>query len=375
MMYAGPCTVAQDCVRSGLSGEGRVSRKQWLVVVVLGLGVLCVFFCAGSYLGIYLTGGSPGLITFAVQPVPTAAEIPSPTAAVATLLSPTATKEPPPSPTPKAEPPTPTNTRVIPLLTPWALLTVIPQEPFVPDQWEPDDAPGEASAIEIGAVQRHDLHVEGDRDWVYFQAEAGRAYVIETSSLEHEMDTVVYLFDEEGNELASDDDGGDEFLASRLWWVAWEDSGLLVVIRGFANTEAGPGTGYDISLRSAEGFEIDPYEPDDSPAQASPIEVGETQSHNRHVSGDEDWLSFEVQQGITYTVQTLNLGAQADTVIYLYDERGAELVFDDDGGYEPWASRLEWMAHEPGILYVKIVEWIQTSSGPATRYDVVLTAP
>ena len=356
-------------------GEGRVSRKQWLVVVVLGLGVLCVFFCAGSYLGIYLTGGLPDLITFAVQPISTAAEVPSPSAPVATLLSPTATKEPPPSPTPKAEPPTPTNTRVIPLLTPWALLAATPQEPFVPDEWAPDDTPADASAIEIGAVQRHDLHVEGDRDWVFFQAEAGRAYVIETSNLGHEMDTVVYLFDEEGNELASDDDGGDEFLASRLWWVAGEDAGLWVMIRGFAETEAGPGTSYDVTVRRAEGFEIDPYEPDDSPAQASPIEVGETQSHNRHVAGDEDWLFFEVQQGITYTVQTLNLGEQADTVIYLYDEGGAELVFDDDGGYEPWASRLEWMAQGGGILYVKIVDWIQTSSGPRTGYDVTLTAP
>jgi len=373
MMYAGPCTVAQDCVRSSLSGEGRVSRKQWLVVVVLG--VLCVFFCAGSYVGIYLAGGLPDLIALAVQPIPTAAEVPSPTASVATLLSPTATKASPSSPTPKAEPPTPTNTRVIPLLTPWALLTAIPQEPFVPDEWEPDDTPAEASPIEVRAVQRHNLHLEGDRDWLYFQAEAGRAYVIETSNLGHEMDTVVYLFDEEGNELASDDDGGDEFLASRLWWVARDDGGLLVMIRGFANTEAGPGTGYDVSVRSAEGFEIDPYEPDDSPAQASPIGVGETQSHNRHVAGDEDWIFFEVQQGITYTVQTLNLGEQADTVIHLYDEQGAELTFDDDGGSEPWASRLQWTALEDGILYVKVVDWIQTASGPHTGYDVILTAP
>ncbi len=346
-----------------------MSRKQWLVVVVLGLAVLCVFFCAGSYLGIYLTEGFPDLIAPAVQPVPTAAETPSPTGSVEKLLSPTATKVPPPSPTPKAEPPTPTNTRVIPLLT------AIPPEPSVPDEWEPDDTAAEASPIEVGEVQRHNLHVEGDRDWVYFQAEAGRAYVIETSSLGHEMDTVVYLFDEEGNELASDDDGGDEFLASRLWWVAREGGGLSVMVRGFAETEAGPGTSYDVTVRSADGFEIDPYEPDDSLAQASPIEVGETQGHNRHTAGDEDWISFEAQPGITYTVQTLNLGEQADTVMYLYDERGAELVFDDDGGYEPWASRLEWMVQERGMLYVKVVDWVQTSSGPHSGYDVILTAP
>jgi hypothetical protein len=258
---------------------------------------------------------------------------------------------------------------VIPLLTP------IPQEPVVPDEWEPDDTAAQASPIQVGQVQRHNMHVAGDRDWLALQADADQAYVIETSNLGPTMDTVLHLFDEEGNELAHDDDGGDDFLASRLWWVAREGGSLSIMIRGFAETEAGPGTSYDVTVRWADGFEIDQYEPDDAPQQASRIEVGETQSHNRHVSGDEDWISFEVQQGITHTVQTFNLGAHADTVIYLCDEAGAELVFDDDGGDEPWASRLEWMPHRSGILYIKVVDWIQTSAGPDTRYDVMVTAP
>jgi hypothetical protein len=351
-----------------------MTRKRWLLVVGLGVAVVCVFFCAGSYLGLYLGEDLPDLTMVPSRPAETTAEFFAPTAVETRLPAGTATRAPLPSSTPQPEPPRPTNTSVIPLTTPSAHPTAIPQEPFVADEWEPDDSLTEAGLIKIGETQRHNLHGTGDRDWLYFQAEAGRAYVLETSELGPEMDTVIHLYDELGNELASDDDGAGEFLASQLWWVAHEGGALYVMVRGFADTEGGPGTAYEVSLRSAEGFDMDQFEPDDSPAEATRISIGDTQSHNWHVSGDEDWVSFEVQQGITIVVQTLNLGVEADTVIYLYDGQGNELAFDDDGGDEAWASRLEWTASHNGISYVKVVGWMQTSSGPGTRYDLALSA-
>ena len=351
-----------------------MSRKQWLMIVVLGPLAVGVLFCAGSYLGIYLAGGTPESTTLSARATPSLEEVASPTAteevASSTLGTPMATA---PSPTAKREPPTPTSTRVVSPVTPPPVLTAAPQEQFAPDEWEPDGTADEANPIEVGGVQRHNLHVGGDSDWLYFESQAGRTYVVETSELGREVDTVIHLYDGQGNELASGDDGGDEFLASRLWWVARDDGPLYVVVRGFAESEAGRGTEYSVSLRLAQGFAIDEYEPDDSRARASLSAVGETQSHNRHVAGDEDWISFEVQQGITYVVQTLNLGVDADTVIYLYDVQGNELAFDDDGGEEAWASRLEWMPLESGILYVKVEDWLQGSSGPGTRYEVTIS--
>jgi ribosomal protein S11 len=357
---------AAACDRSPLSPspEEQVSRNRWVMIVVLGLLVVGVFFSAGSCLGLYLAGGIPWSTVDVASPTP-AEQAASPTSG-----SPMATA---PSPTAKREPPLPTSTPMVPPVTPPAAATVAPLEPFSPDEWEPDGTPEEASPIEVGGAQRHNLHVGGDSDWLYFEAQAGRTYVVETAELGREVDTVICLYDAQGNELACDDDGGDGFLASRLWWLAADDGSLYVMVRGFADTEEGRGTEYSVSFRMAEGFETDEYEPDDSRAQASLITVGETQTHNRHVAGDEDWISFEVQQGITYVVQTLNLGVEADTVIYLYDAQGNELAFDDDGGEEAWASRLEWMPLESGIRYVKIEDWIQGSSGPETRYEVTLS--
>jgi hypothetical protein len=350
-----------------------VSRKRWVVIVVLGLLALVVMFCAGSFLGLYLTGAMPASTTSSAGVTSATAERGSPAVseeAPPTQAPPTAEE---PSATAKPELPTPTSTRAASGVTPPAVPTAEPHEPFAPDEWEPDGSAEQARPLEVGAAQRHNLHVGDDSDWLYFEARAGQTYVVETSELGRKVDTVIYLFDGQGNQLAFDDDGADEFLASRLWWTAREDGSLYVMVRGLGDTEAGRGTEYTVSLGMADGFEVDEYEPDDSRAQASLIAVGETQRHNRHTASDEDWISFEVQPGVTYVVQTLNLGVDADTVIYLFDSQGNELALDDDGSEEAQASRLEWTPQEGGTLYVRVEDWLQNSSGPGTQYEVALS--
>ena len=352
-----------------------MSRRQWVVTVVLALAAVCVFFCAGSYLGLYLTGGAPDLSPVLARPAAPWEESPSPTFVEEVSATATATRTPAPTPTVRAETPTPGSTLAGPPTIPSGHPTAIPGEPAVPDEWEPDDTPEDASPIEMGGVQGHNLHVTGDQDWVYFEAEEGGSYVIETSNLGREIDTVVSLYDSTGNELALDDDGGEEFGSSRLFWVAEEGGRLYVVVRGLADTEEGLGTRYQVSVRLAEGFRMDEYEPDDSPAEARGIEVGETQRHNRHVSGDEDWLSFRAESGSTYVIETSRLGDRADTVVYLYDAQGSELALDDDGGDEDRASRLRWTAPDGGLFFVKVGNWLPTWAGPGTGYDLTLRAP
>ncbi len=363
-----PSPKADGCRAEGPRGSA-MSRTQWALIAILGVAVACVFFWFGSYLVLYLTETLPSLRSAAPTHTEVPTVIPLPTATEA--ASPTPTSIPPsPSATATPEPPPPTYTRVVPLSTPLLPPTITPREPVAPDSWEPDDARVDARPIGLGESQAHNLHVEGDRDWLVFEAEEGRAYVIETSNLGGEVDTVVELYDEQGNELASDDDGGDEFLASRLWWVATEGGSMYVKIRSFSEGEGGPGTAYDVSLRLAERFRIDPYEPDGTRARATPIEVRERQTHNRHVAGDRDWMYFEGQVGVTYVIETFNLGPDADTVIYLFDAAGNELAWDDDGGDELWASRLEWTAPEDGTFYILVEDWFEASAGPGTRYDI-----
>ena len=375
MVHGRRWSLSGDRFQLQVTLEEQVSRKQWVVTVVLGLAAVCVFFCAGSYLGLYLTGGAPGLSPVLARPTAPRAEAPSPTVAGELSATPELTKTPTPSPTARAECPTPGSTLAVPPTIPSGHPTAIPEEPVVPDEWEPDDTPEDASPIEMGGVQAHNLHVTGDHDWLYFEGEPGGSYVIETSNLGREIDTVVSLYDSTGNELALDDDGGEEFGSSRLFWVAEEGGRLYVMVRGLADTEGGWGTDYEVSLRVAEGFRMDEYEPDDSSAQATRIEVEETQRHNRHVSGDEDWISFQAEAGSTYVIETSRLGDRADTVAYLYDAQGNELALDDDGGDEARASRLRWTAPDSGLFFVKVGNWLPTWAGLGTGYDLTLRPP
>jgi hypothetical protein len=270
------------------------------------------------------------------------------------------------------EPPTTTSTSVASVSTyaPLPGPTLVPPETVEPDDWEPDDSWAAASPIGVGDIQSHNLHLRGDHDWVYMETEEGSTYVVETTNLGGGIDTAIYLYDQEGNMLLSDDDGGGELWASRFQWTATEEGRLYVMIRDLGDNDAGPRTSYDVSLSLGEAFEMDEYEPDDSLAGANRIAVGETQTHNLHVEGDRDWVYFEALAGTTYAISTSDLGSDVDTIIFLYDGQSNELASDDDIGGEFLASRLEWTADNDGALYVMTRDLWGAYSGPGTEYDV-----
>jgi hypothetical protein len=119
----------------------------------------------------------------------------------------------------------------------------------------------------------------------------------------------------------------------------------------------------------------DPYEAggDDACTGASPISLdGVHQMHNLCPVGDEDWVQFTAQQGITYTLSTANVGADGDTMLLLYNRcaqptpsassdpafgNGVDLVFE---------------APESGIYYLK-VKHHDAAYGAATDYELIIT--
>jgi hypothetical protein len=244
-----------------------------------------------------------------------------------------------------------------------------------PDLYEPDDTPDQGTSIATdGTEQRHNFHVEGDHDYVFFEAQATQAYIIEALNLAGDVDTIIYLYDEEGNELAYDDDNGAEPLASRLIWVPPENGTYYVMIRDLGEDSAGPRTAYSIRVSAQEATAgADRYEPDDTMAEATPIVADNVpQTHTFHLSTDVDYLSFAAGQGVEYTIATGHLQGGCDTRIFLYDESGAELDFDDDSGEEILAARLVWSAPSSGTYYV-MVEEFTGRAGPGVSYDVWLS--
>ncbi len=247
---------------------------------------------------------------------------------------------------------------------------------YVPDIWEPDDSLAEAHEIEMGLPQTHGLHVQGDRDYLYFTATRGYVYTMETANLGDDIDTKIYLYDDEGKLLAQNDDGRslEELWASRLIWTAEKTNILHLLVQDVGDDDAGPGTAYDIRVWEEVRFLEDEFEPDDSPEKATVLEVGSTQPHNLHVPGDHDWIRFEATAGNTYVIETFNLGPAVDTLLHLLNEQGNELALDDNGrgDEEPSASRIQWTAQRDISLYVMVHDSGDEDAGPGTQYWVRL---
>ena len=241
-----------------------------------------------------------------------------------------------------------------------------------PDAYEPDDSIADAAPIAPdGLPQMHNLHIEGDHDYLCFEATAGNAYTIATRDLGAEIDPIIYLYDSQGQELAHNDDGSDEPLASRIVWLAPSSGLYYVLVRDLGEDSTSINARYSLAvLESAFAEGADPYEPDDTPAEATRVRSdGTRQTHTFHTTTDADFVSFAAQEGREYTIQTGKLQTACDTTIYLYDQSGVELNYDDDAGEDSFASLIVWTAPSTGVHYVKIRDF-SGRAGPAVSYEV-----
>jgi len=124
-------------------------------------------------------------------------------------------------------------------------------------------------------------------------------------------------------------------------------------------------TGVDVCIASP-----DAYEGDDIPADAQPIVLGETQHHNFDSLSDQDWIKFTAQGGVTYTIQTSDLGPAADTYLYLYDTDGTTLLAANDDYGGSLASQIEWSPPITDTYYVLVKHWNPNVSGCGTTYTL-----
>jgi hypothetical protein len=103
------------------------------------------------------------------------------------------------------------------------------------DKYEPDDVAAQARVYgTFGVTQTHSFHQAGDQDWLQFAAKAGHLYLIETQhtvTFTAPVDTVVWLFSDEGRTpLAFNDDyrTGAPF---PLFDTIVDDSGLIIPVQ------------------------------------------------------------------------------------------------------------------------------------------------
>ena len=119
----------------------------------------------------------------------------------------------------------------------------------------------------------------------------------------------------------------------------------------------------------------DDYEPDDTPEQASVIAPnGDPQAHNFGKANDEDWIVFDGVKGTRYSIKTLDLGAESDTFIELFDSGGTSLGYDDDGaGVVFGPSLLIFNCGSDGRYFIKVRNYFRSGVGRQATYSLQIT--
>ncbi len=115
----------------------------------------------------------------------------------------------------------------------------------------------------------------------------------------------------------------------------------------------------------------DMFEPNDSAAAAVTLTLGVTQTHHIAMPGDADWVVFTATAGVTYTLYTLRLEMDGDTVLRLYGADGASelAVSDDVRGY---ASRILFTTQASGSYFARVSHWDTGISGCDAGYSLML---
>jgi murein DD-endopeptidase MepM/ murein hydrolase activator NlpD len=129
-------------------------------------------------------------------------------------------------------------------------------------------------------------------------------------------------------------------------------------------------TGTSICVASPDVYELGS---DSQVEGATVLALNTTQRHNFHQQSDSDWVAFTAEEGKTYWITTGNLGAAADTYLYLYDNDTVTLLASNDDYANSLASRIEWTAPASALYYARVIGWNPNVQGCGTGYDLSLS--
>ncbi len=122
------------------------------------------------------------------------------------------------------------------------------------------------------------------------------------------------------------------------------------VIRRFNSAREQLGLPYVPSNGENGGETEDSYEPDDTPAEAKEITLGETQNRSLHVSSDIDWIYFESQAGKYYTIRFDSQPEGNILDAFLYKDN-----FDDFIGYGSESQPIQLNDAESGVYHIRVM--------------------
>jgi hypothetical protein len=216
-------------------------------------------------------------------------------------------------------------------------------EAYPEDTAEPNDSLEQATRIDRTSV-RGLFRSPSDEDWYVLPIPTPGSQV--TVFTAGDMDTIITLYDENGNKLAEDDDSGSGDNA-RVSVVVY-DKALYIKVEEYDGALGS----YILGVEIREPAVSDSYEPDDSPSDAKEIGIGSSQERTFTFSNDVDWVRFVVVERGVYEIRTKAADGYLDSYITLYDGKDHQMQEDDDSGgdYDAYLS----VELDPGTYMLKV---------------------
>lgn len=166
------------------------------------------------------------------------------------------------------------------------------------------------------------------------------------------------------------EDTADEGAMWRVGETFTDDSGDISI-----TVDAATATGFDITIENNSQPPVDPFEPNDTPEDATPIAYGDDLFDALiQVPGDQDWYVFQgnANDYVELFMDAYSMGSNLQPHVYLYRMVNGELdpVRDDSwwGDVEMW---LELPANGEYYLLIEELDHDQ-DGGPEYFYDLSL---
>ena len=216
------------------------------------------------------------------------------------------------------------------------------------------------------------LSDKSDEDWIRVELLEGKNYDIRLNGIGPEavIDTVLTVYDSDGEEIATHDD---------IEWEAADRFSMLEFTPEHTDTYYLSASGYpDPRTDNTGTYEITVFdEQDDNLHTPLTLSVGARFQGTLDSKFDEDWIRVDLLAGKTYdiTLQGIGPDADTDTVLRIYNSEGEQVGFHDDVDYAAGRvnSRLAFSPEATGAYYLSVGAYrgnpTQDNSG---RYQVAL---
>jgi len=246
--------------------------------------------------------------------------------------------------------------------------------PIYVDQYEPNNSFQDAYTTAPGLVlQNVTLWPQGDVDFFRFHAKGGLAYEVLTRDLDAGVDTFLRVYDANGHEIGSNDDGAELSRASLVTFSAGSDGFFFAQVTNLNPTDPVDQT-YSFEVKEILGTatatalptvaSVDDCEPNNTFQSACVILLDSTYSldfvhpFGEGAGRDNDFFRIWVKDGLSYSCETSGLSSVNDTNMILYSGPGEEFGIagndDKDRLAGDLGSQVTVQANYTGWLYVLV---------------------